>query len=632
MISKETIDQVKAQIDIVDVISDFVTLKRVGQNYKALSPFTNEKTSSFYVVPSKNIFKDFSSGKGGNAITFIMEHEGMGYIEAIRYLAKKYGIDLKEEAYRKDSDNIRDSLYLAMAYAKDFFRQALTGSEEGNAFAQSYLQERQIEEAFQKKFELGYSFDDWNALEKSAIAKGFSQEILLQAGLLVKNDNDKIFDRFRNRIMFPVHNLSGKIVAFGARVMGKADNQPKYLNSPETEIYHKSDVLYGLYFAKNSIRRENECILVEGYTDVISLHQARIENVVSSSGTALTKQQIQLIQRFTENITVVYDADRAGIDASIRGIDMILSEGMKVRVVTLPEGEDPDSFSRKHGSRVQEYIKNNKQDFVSYKASLLLKEAAGDPIKKAGAIKEIITSLSCVTDPIERSVLAKEVASIMQIEEMLVITELNKRSIKARTIERDSVRVVEQAKDILQETAPKADVNSLVEMQEREIVRSLFNYGEQILPDGRRLADLIIDELSDIDFVTPLYTTIFEIYKRSVFEGHVPNLDFFLTHENESLRKLATNLSIDQHDLSSNWKEIHHIEISHEKDDVQKLAIDNVLRLKFRVVQKMIKDNIIAMRSAANEEDVYRFLEVHTQMKDMEKLLADELGIVIAGA
>jgi DNA primase len=295
-----------------------------------------------------------------------------------------------------------------------------------------------------------------------------------------------------------------------------------------------------------------------------------------------------------------------------------------------PQDEDPDSFARKQGNRIKDYIKNNKQDFVSYKANLLLKEAGGDPIKKANVIKDIIGSLACVNDPIERSVLVKEVATIMQIDEMLVITELNKKSIKERKLETGSIRVVEQAKDILQDTAPRANNESLVEIQEKEIIRSLFNYGHQVIPDGRKLADIIIDELADIEFATPLYNSVMEIYKMAKLEDHVPDLAFFLSHQHEPYRKLATNLSVDPHDLSENWKEKHNIDISHERDDVLKLAIDNVLRLKFRVVQKMIQDNIVAMRSAKTDEEISRHIDMHTQMKDMEKLLAEELGIVIA--
>ena len=633
MITQETIDQVKTQMDIVDVVSDFVSLKRSGQNYKALSPFSNEKTASFYVVPAKNIFKCFSSGKGGNAITFVMEHEGMGYIEAIRYLAKKYGIEIKDEKFRKNTDSTeRDSLYIAMSFAKDFFRENILKNEEGISIGASYLKERKIEEDLQKKFELGYSLDDWNGLEKAAIKKGFTQEVLLKAGLLVKSEKEKIFDRFRSRIMFPVHNLSGKIVAFGARVIGKGKtkDQPKYVNSPETDIYHKSDVLYGLYFAKNSIRKEDECFLVEGYTDVITLHQCQIENVVASSGTALTEQQIRLIKRFTENITIIYDGDPAGILASMRGIDMILSEGMKVRAVSLPEGEDPDSFGLSQGSKFKEYIKQNKRDFVSYKASLLLKDAGDDPIKKAQVIKDIISSLACVSDPIERSVLIKEVATIMQIDEQLVITELNKKSIKERQLDTASVRMVEQAKDILHESAPRVTIDSLVEKQEREIIRSLFVYGEEKVSDGRTLAELIIDELSDIDFTSPLYKSVMEVYQMARLDDQVPALDYFLNHSHEPFRKLASTLVVEKHDLSNNWKEKHNIVISHERDDVKKLAIDNVHRLKFRVVQKMVKDNIEAMKPITSEFEIRELMGTHIKLKEMEKSLADELGYVIA--
>src|SRR5688572_14100665 len=343
MIARETIDEVKNRMDIVDIIGDFVSLKRSGQNYKALSPFSNEKTASFFVVPAKGIFKDFSSSKGGDGITFVMEHEGMSYVEAIRYLAKKYGVEIKEDQRTPEDQaqfSERDSLYGLMNYAKDYYKESLFQSDEGKSIGLSYFRERGFHDRTIEKFELGYSLNEWDHLSKKALGIGYSEDLLEKAGLIVKKEGGRFYDRFRGRVIFPVHNLSGKVIAFGARILTKEKDQPKYINSPETEIYHKSNVLYGMYQAKNAIRREDFCYLVEGYTDVISMHQADIDNVVASSGTALTEDQIKLIRRFTENVTVLFDGDAAGIKAALRGIDLVLKGGLNVRVVLLPNGEE----------------------------------------------------------------------------------------------------------------------------------------------------------------------------------------------------------------------------------------------------------------------------------------------------
>lgn len=367
MIAQESIDEVKGRIDIIDVVGDFVSLKKSGQNYKALSPFTNEKTPSFYVVPSKGIFKDFSSGKGGDAISFLMEHEGMSYTEGIRYLAQKYGVALKETDSPSDDSSQqsdREALFILMAFANDYYKNNLLKTDEGRGVGLSYFHERTLDDRTIQKFELGYALDSWEAFKDEAMRSGYNQEMLEKSGLIVKkedaSDNRGSYDRFRARVTFPIHNISGKVVAFGARILGKEKSkQPKYINSPETDIYHKSNVLYGLYQAKNAIRQQNNCYLVEGYMDVISLHQADVENVVASSGTALTEEQIQLISRFSENVTVLFDGDSAGIKAAIRGVDLILKAGLNARVVLFPDGDDPDSYSRKVGSEeFNQYLKD----------------------------------------------------------------------------------------------------------------------------------------------------------------------------------------------------------------------------------------------------------------------------------
>src|SRR5882762_4338739 len=434
MITRETIEEVKNRMDIVDVISDFVTLKKSGQNYKALSPFNNEKTPSFFVVPAKGIFKDFSSGKGGDAFTFVMEHEKLSYTEAIRYLAKKYGVEIKEDRTlneSKEEQSEREGLYILMNFAKDFYKNALTNVDEGRSIGLSYFRERGFNDRTLEKFELGYALEGWENFTKEAIAKGYNKELLEKTGLIVKKedgpDSYREYDRFRGRVIFPVHGLSGKVVAFGARMLGKEKNQPKYINSPETDIYHKSDVLYGLYQGKNAIRQHDVCYLVEGYTDVISMHQADVENVVASSGTALTENQIKLIRRFTENVTVLFDGDSAGIKAALRGIDMILKGGLNVRVLLFPDNEDPDSFSRKVGtSEFQKYLKDHTQDFISFKIDLHAKDAGHDPIKKAEVIQDLIRSVANIPDHIKRTIYIQETSKKMDVPLSILNSEVNK--------------------------------------------------------------------------------------------------------------------------------------------------------------------------------------------------------------
>src|SRR5687767_11707975 len=461
MISRDTIDEVKNRVDIVDVIGDFVTLKRSGQNYKALSPFSNEKTPSFYVVPSKGIFKDFSSGKGGDAITFVMEHESMSYMEALKYLAKKYGVEVKEDVNSEKeqaAQSERDGLYIVMNYAKEYFKELLFKHDEGRSIGLSYFRERGFNDRNIEKFELGYALNEWHGLEKTATQGGYSQQALEKSGLIIKKEDGKTYDRFRGRVIFPVHNLSGKVIAFGARILTKEKDQPKYINSPETDIYHKSNVLYGMFQAKNEIRKHDFCYLVEGYTDVISLHQAGIENVVASSGTALTEEQIKLMRRFTENVTVLYDGDAAGIKAALRGIDLVLKGGLNVRIVLLPDGEDPDSFSRKSGStEFKKYLRDHTQDFISFKIGLYSKEASHDPIRKAEAIREIVASIGVIPDPIKRSVYIQETSQLLKISEAVLFTELNKLLIQ----ERDK-KVQDRARDEVKEPADQVIDNTQI--------------------------------------------------------------------------------------------------------------------------------------------------------------------------
>jgi DNA primase len=641
MISRETIDEVKNRVDIVDVIGDFVTLKRSGQNYKALSPFTNEKTASFYVVPAKGIFKDFSSGKGGDGITFVMEHEGMSYLEAIRFLAKKYGVDVKEEAGRSDeekaSQSERDSLYILMNFAKDHYKGLLHNHDEGKSIGLSYFRERGFNDRTIDKFELGYSLNEWDNLSKTATSKGYSEEMLEKAGLLIrKAEEGKKYDRFRGRVIFPVHNLSGKVIAFGARMLSKEKDQPKYINSPETEIYHKSQVLYGMFQAKNAIRKEEFCFLVEGYTDVISMHQADVENVVASSGTALTEDQIKLMRRFTENVTVLYDGDAAGIKAALRGIDLVLKGGLNVRIVLLPDSEDPDSYSRKVGSTAfKTYLKEHSQDFISFKIDLYSKDAAHDPIKKAEAIREIVQSIGVIPDPIKRSVYLQETSRLLSISEAVLITELNKILIHERDKKVQdkgrNVNVQTPTPDPVVEspTASKTDIASIIQRQERETIRLLLNYAESQYEE-QRLMDFMMTELEDVEFTNPVFKEIYAMFREGADRREVVDTLYFMEHGSPSVKNTVADLTTNRYETSKHWADKYHIYITTEKEILQDVAYTNILRLKFRLIQRLIEENLAQMKQANTEDDMEKYFTIHEQYKGAEKDIASILGIVVS--
>lgn len=638
MIPRDTIDEIRNRLDIVDVVGDFVTLKRSGQNYRALSPFTNEKTPSFYVVPAKGIFKDFSSGKGGDAITFVMEHEGMSYVEALRYLAKKYGVEIREDPGKREEElatqSQRDSLYIIMGFARDHYRELLTTHEEGISVGLSYFRERGFNDRTLQKFELGYSLNEWDNLLKTATAKGHSEDLLEKAGLLIrKEEGNKKYDRFRGRVIFPVHNLAGKVIAFGARMLTKEKDQPKYINSPETEIYHKSHVLYGLYQAKNAIRKEGFCYLVEGYTDVISMHQAGIENVVASSGTALTEDQIKMMRRFSENVTVLYDGDPAGVKAALRGIDLVLKGGLNVRIVLLPDGEDPDSYARKHGStELGKFLREQATDFISFKIGLFAKEAAHDPIRKAEAIREIVTSIGVIPDPIKRSVYIQETSQLLNISEAVLFTELNKSLIRERDKAKQERHREEPAEpvDVLIDAVapPKTDVASMVQLQERETIRLLLNYADMPYED-QRLMDFVFTELDDVEFTNPLYKEIYTLFRQASDQNQTPDTYFFMENGSQDVRNTVAELTTRRYEASKLWSDRYHIYFPDEKEIIHDVAYSNILRLKFRVIHKLMEDNLRKMKAATDDAQLEECLAVHEQLKGAEKEIAETLGIVI---
>ncbi len=639
MISPVTIEEVKNKADIVEVVGDFVTLKRSGSSYKALSPFTNEKTPSFYVVPSKGIFKDFSSGKGGDAITFIREIDGLSYIEAIKFLAQKYGIEIIEEEQSDEAieaQNKRESLFIVLGFARDFFTETLWNHEEGKSIGLSYFKERGFTEDSIKSFELGYSLEAWDGLLKAAEQKGYSKELLEEAGLIISKE-DKTYDRFRNRVIFPIHNLTGKVIAFGARILTKEKKQPKYLNSPETELYNKSKILYGIFFAKQEIRKKDNCFLVEGYTDVISMHQTGIHNVVSSSGTALTEDQIKLIRRYTENVTIIFDGDQAGIKASIRGIDMLLAGGLNVKAVALPDGEDPDSYARQLGtSAFAHFIEKEAQDIIQFKTRLFMEEAQGDPVKKAALIKDIVVSITKIDDPVKRTVYIKECSVLMGIDEAVLVAEQNKILLTERKKTGPDTRTPEPLVDMPLEEEDKlegVDILKVIEFQEKESIRVLVNYGKSTIKgqevEDESLIRYFLAEVEEIKFTNPVYYEILEIFKDRLKEGEIIDGDYLLQNGSEKIKKTVVEFMTNKYELSENWEKKYKIHIPRESEILRDVTYTNILRLKFRIIQHLIQEESQKLKGAS-DSDVDHYLDEISELKKIEMDIAKVLGNVTA--
>lgn len=642
-ISKLTSDKVKERADIVEVVGDYVPLKKKGQNMWACCPFHGEKSPSFSVSPAKQIYKCFGCGKAGDPIQFVMDIEGIGFQEAIRHLAGKYGIEVEEDEARTPEQNLeqneRESLFIALNFAKDFFVKNLQ-TDEGRSIGLSYFKERGFNPQIIEKFDLGYALDGWDHLLKAAKSSGFKEDILLKAGLILQKEGDpsRLYDRFRGRVTFAIHNISGKPIGFGARILTKDKNQPKYINSPETPIYHKSDVLYGMFQAKKAIRDLDNCFLVEGYTDVISLHLSGIENVVSSSGTSLTDGQIKLIKRFTNQVTVLYDGDAAGIKASIRGIDLLLEGGLNVKAVVFPDGDDPDSYSRKVGSQAfQEYLKENSRDFIGFKIGLYQEEFAKDPIRKAEVIREIVQSIGKIPDPIIRSVYAKEASGLLQIEEEILHAELNKSLIKNQKDHFQKAKDEAEAEEKLEELVPtqtQISVADTLRIQEKETVRLLLNYGWQKLDEeSLHLCHYLMSETAEIEFQTPIYKKVLSIYRESLSKGSIPTTDFFVSQSDAEVRQEVIDLISPRHEVSSHWHDQHQIFITTESDDLAATAFKSILRLKRRLVHKMMdeaKQKIkLAEQDHLNEDQVFELQQVYFELKKVQLEIDKELGIVI---
>jgi DNA primase len=641
MITKLTVDKIMEATDIVEVIGEFVVLKKRGANYVGLSPFTNEKTPSFTVSPAKGIFKDFSTGLGGSAVTFLMEHEKFTYPEALKWLAKKYGIEVEEindKPEDKEADNRRESLLIVTGYASKFFHESLLETDEGKSIGLSYYRERGFRDDTIRKFELGYSPDQWEAFSAKAIKDGYQQEFLEETGLSVKRDNGTLYDRYRGRVMFPIHNFTGRVIAFGGRTLKNDKSVPKYVNSPESEIYHKSSVLYGLFFAKKAIRDEDNCLLVEGYADVISVHQAGIENVVASSGTSLTVEQIRMIGRLTKNITMLYDGDAAGIKASLRGMDLILEEGLNVKIVSFPDGHDPDSYVRKLGSTAfKTYIDQNKKDFILFKTNVLLKDAGNDPLKKAEVIREIVESIAKIPDSIKASVFLSECSQLLQIEERSLITELNKMR-QAKNKKDHQQGQNQRYNEPPPEAAPPAEPERLdkgepYETQEREIIRLLLTYGNQVINwDGianTYIGPFMVAELNDVEFEHPVYKAFVADYLGEVEKGNLPEETYFINHSNKQIADIAITLLLSQYELSHNWYDMHKIFTTHETQNMKATILTAVFHLKKQKVGAILKNIQKQLQATTIPEDEEILLSQFLHMKKVQKSIADYLGIVI---
>ena len=620
MISKDTIERVFSTLQIEEVIGDFVQLKRSGANYKGLSPFSDEKTPSFMVSPAKGIWKDFSSGKGGNAVTFVMEVEHCSYPEAIRYIARKYNIEIEEtevSSQEKEAAQERDSLYIVTEYAATWFKKQMHETTTGRNVALSYFRSRDINDAMIERFALGYCPDDWDSFTRSALEAGYKKEYLEKTGLTIFREDGKCMDRFRSRVIFPIHTFSGRVAGFGGRTMQSEKSIAKYLNSPESDIYHKSDILYGLYQGKNAIIKQDSCYLVEGYMDVISMHQSGIENVVASSGTSLTEGQIRQIKRLTQNITVLYDGDAAGIRASFRGIDMLLAAGMNVRVLSFPDGDDPDSFARKHtATELLNYLEEERTDFIDFKARMLLDEAQGDPILKSRLVRDIVVSISKIADHIKRELYIKECSRIMDVSEASLFRELsqidhhnareyqqaaqraaNRAAAAARLkVARDGENTREEDSDIIR---LEKDIISLLlhnahlPIHMEEVIDTVDENGDikqEKHSYDTTVAREVIDSLTadGINFTDSVLSIVYNGIKTAYEAGEEISHHLFLTSDNTEVITAVSDIMTDSPALHK-WDKVG-IDITEYKYIAHTYTRDLILRYRVMMVEKMIKD------------------------------------------
>ena len=682
MIDQATIDRILDTAQIVDVVSEFVTLRRRGVNYIGLCPFHNEKTPSFSVSPSKGVCKCFSCGKGGNVVHFIMEHEQLSYYEALKWLAKKYNIEIKEKEMtqeEKQVQNLRESLFVVNQFAMEYFQETLEKNPDGQSIGMTYFRQRGFRDDIIKKFQLGYCTDQRDAFAQTALQKGYKAEFLEKTGLCYRKEDGSLRDRFWGRVIFPIHSISGKVVAFGGRVLSSQTKnvQMKYVNSPESEIYHKSKELYGIYFAKQAIVRQDRCFLVEGYTDVISMHQSGVENVVASSGTALTPEQIRLIHRFTNNITVLYDGDMAGIKASLRGIDMLLEEGMNVKICLLPDGDDPDSFARKHNATdFQAFINNHEVDFIRFKTNLLLEEAGKDPIKRASLISSIVKSIAVIPEEIVRSVYIRECSRLLDMSEK-VLTEATSQMVRQnienreKEQERKKIReerqqaiatnnvpgnqpdtqIPEQASTPIQEIpAPvipdsyqsfipvEGNENKVFFQREKSLIKMIIRYGEKVMcyvenEEQEQVPYKVIEFIAaslkedDLQFHSPLHRKILNEAVAHEKDAQFTSERFFLTHPDPEINKLAADMVSERYQLSKYHSKSQKIISDEERlyELIPRLLID----FKLSIVEEEMKHTLLALAQpeiAGNPEKAKEIMERYKTLHQTQMLMARNAG------
>jgi DNA primase len=622
MIDRSTIERILDAAQIVDVVQEFVQLKKRGVNFLGLCPFHNEKTPSFTVSPSKEIFKCFGCGKVGNSVNFVMEHEHLTYPEALKYLAKKYHIEVVEKELTREElekQNERESLLVVSAYAARQFTENLFQSDEGITVGLTYFKERGFRQDTLKKFEAGYAFEKRDAFSRKAVEDGYKQDYLVKTGLSIQNE-DRFFDRFSGRVIFPIHSLSGQVLGFGGRILRTDVKTAKYLNSPESEIYHKSRILYGMFQARKMITQEDKCYLVEGYTDVMSLHEACVENVVASSGTSLTQEQVRLIKRFTQNITILYDGDAAGIKASLRGIDLVLEEGMNVKIVLLPDGEDPDSYSKKvSNEEFLKFLKENETDFIRFKTQLLLSEANNDPVRKANLIKDIVKSIAVIPEAITRTVYIKECSTVLEVSEQILYHEVTKLHQQKNFQDRNKYPGPEDLPVPPPVTVIPVKHESVSWYSEKEIIRLLLKFGsvefERIISkeDGKEevvsVADFIVREITsdDLLFDNRTCSKIFADFRFHVEHGLIAGDKQFVKHEDPEISSLSADLLADSHELSRIWKD-KQTYVETEEMKLKEIVGDAVLKFKSDKIMIIRKGIMVQLEEAVKANNIEKVL------------------------
>lgn len=637
MIPQSKIEEIIRAASIEEVVGDYVRLKRRGSSLTGLCPFHNEKTPSFSVSPAKGVFKCFGCGKAGNVVNFVMEHDSLGYIQALKQLAEKYQIDWPEQEFVNPDEERkqmreRESLQVVNDWAAHYFEQLLWEHEEGKNIGLAYFEERGFRHDIIKKFRLGYSLESWTDLYDEAVKNTFNEEILIQSGLVKEKEPRGRYDAYRGRVMFPIHGLNGKIIAFAGRHLISDPKSPKYVNSPETVLYHKSNELYGLHFAKNSIRQNDQVYLVEGYTDVISMHQAGVENVVASSGTSLTENQIKSIKRFTENVIVLYDGDNAGIKASLRGIDMLLEQGLNVRVLLFPDGDDPDSFSRKvKPEEFRDYLHSHANDFILFKTRLLLGDVQNDPLKKAAVIRDIVESIVKIPDAFKRAAFLKECSSLLDVSEQLLMTEANKlRRNFLKEHQRDWVAEPIESAAMSEEFSP-IHIETDEQVQEKDIIRLLIKYGNQPYDSYLNVAHFILNELEDIVFNfnrTEFLAVVHECKQLLSTNTHFTS-EHFIYNPNPEISHIAADALTEKLEISPNWQKRYNIIVENKDDHYISDIRSSIGQIKLKYIDKEMHRNMKNLSEANDDESIALYQNVHQILIEQKKDLASLSGIVV---